>query len=675
LPARWDSPHGVRHLRISGEPNIGPGNRFIGYWGVARDVTDEWEAQQALVQSRALLATVFDLSPDVITLTEMDTGRFERVNQRFSEVFGVDAELARGQSADGLGLWAEASGRERLAASVQAQGTVRDLPLRYRLADGSAATMLVSARRFERDGRQWLIGIARDVTREAWDRRERDAMLSHAPVGLVFTRDGFVRKANAEAERLFGAAPGGLAGLTLASLIADPTQAPALRERQFTLFDAGQPLALDLELRRVDRAEVFTAMVRASPLDEAHPRDGTVWIVQDITERRRMESALAAARDQAEAANRAKSTFLANTSHEIRTPLHGLLGLAQLARQPGVDDTRRGQYLDQIADSAQNLSAIISDILDLSKIEAGKLQVEFVAFDLHELLQSLHRAYAALADAQDLRCGLHLAPGLPQQVGGDPLRLRQVLSNFLNNALKFTAAGGVDIEAVPLAGGRVRITVADTGPGIGAEAQARLFRPFTQADESTTRRFGGTGLGLSICRELAVLMGGEVGLDSRLGEGSRFHVELPLPEQQPDDPASGFGALDTGRLTGARVLLVEDNAVNTLIAVAMLEQWGVRVTSADSGEEALAAVDAAAARGVAFDAVLMDLQMPGMSGYDTTLALRERFGPEAMPVIALTAAALVSEREAARAAGMTDFVTKPIDAERLRRALLQALNG
>jgi CheY-like chemotaxis protein len=262
---------------------------------------------------------------------------------------------------------------------------------------------------------------------------------------------------------------------------------------------------------------------------------------------------------------------------------------------------------------------------------------------------------------------------VPRRVRGDPVRLRQVLSNFLSNALKFTERGGVGIEVLPLDAPKLRFEVRDSGPGIEAAVQARLFTPFTQADASTTRRFGGTGLGLSICRELAQLMGGAVGVQSEPGRGSLFWAELPMPASTEAAPESAFAALSgrPGALVGLRVLMAEDNPVNMLIAVALLEQWGVEVTQASNGAQAVAAVNAQADAGTPFDLVLMDVQMPVMGGYDATRALRLRHSASALPIIALTAAALTSERAEALASGMNDFLTKPIDAQRLHDALLQ----
>jgi CheY-like chemotaxis protein len=262
--------------------------------------------------------------------------------------------------------------------------------------------------------------------------------------------------------------------------------------------------------------------------------------------------------------------------------------------------------------------------------------------------------------------------GVPRRVRGDPARLRQVLTNFLSNALKFTEQGSVRIEVRPLAAGGLHFEVQDTGPGIDPVVQAQLFAPFTQADVSTTRRFGGTGLGLSICRELAELMGGAVGVTSAPGQGSRFWAELPLPASTESGPEAAFASLpeQPGPLAASRVLVAEDNPVNMLIVVAFLEQWGIKAMQVSNGAQAVAAVNAQADAGTPCDLVLMDLQMPVMGGYDATRAIRQRHSSAVLPIIALTAAALTSERDEALACGMNDFLTKPIDAQRLHDTLL-----
>jgi PAS domain S-box-containing protein len=476
-------------------------------------------------------------------------------------------------------------------------------------------------------------------------------------------------QANPAFEAMFGWEAGALAGRSGSVVWASEAEFAEVGRISAPVLASGTALDFEREMQRRDGGRI-RCRLRAQAVDPGGARNGgTIWIVEDVTEQRRMTEALAAARDAAEAANRAKSAFLANTSHEIRTPLNGLLGLAQLAQEPGVDEARRQQYLQQILESAQGLGGIISDILDLSKIEAGKLTPETLPFNLRALLGAVQRAYDGLAQQRGLALTMHIDPAVPGAVEGDSVRLRQILTNYVTNALKFTERGGVAIDVRLCAAGRLRLEVSDTGPGIDDASMARLFKPFTQADESTTRRYGGTGLGLSICRELARLMGGEVGATSRVGHGSTFWAELPMPEAN----APGPEPVATARpdpLRGARVLLVEDNPVNMLIAAAMLEQWGVQVTPATDGQAALDAVDRTRDGGEPpFDAVLMDLQMPRMSGHEAARRLRREHGAETLPIIALTAAALLNERDEALDAGMNDFLTKPIDAQRLRDAL------
>ncbi len=358
-------------------------------------------------------------------------------------------------------------------------------------------------------------------------------------------------------------------------------------------------------------------------------------------------------------------------SHEIRTPLNGVLGLARLALDESLDAARRREYLEGIVESATTLAALISDVLDISKIEAGKLSLERTDFDLHELLQSVQRGFRENASAKSLEIRLDIAPGVPLHVMGDPVRVRQIVSNFVGNAVKFTPQGHVHLLVTMAANGYVRIAVSDSGIGIEKQVLARLFRPFTQADESTTRAFGGTGLGLSICRELAGRLGGAVGAESEPGRGSTFWVELPLPAVQAramrvDAPPAA--AIDNVNLAGVRVLLVDDNEINSMIAAAFMSKWAVEVLSAPGGHEALELVDREQGR---FDLVLMDLHMPGMSGYETASALRARYPADTLPIVALTAAAFEEDRQRSQQVGMNDFLSKPFSAGQLRAILVK----
>jgi PAS domain S-box-containing protein len=662
-------PLSVQATAVRVDTSSGPANLSIFY-----DITARQAVEVALRRSEAMLSHLFATSPDCITLTEMATGRHALVNPAFCRLTGFTSAEVVGRTAADLGLWHQPQQFERLLEQLDRDGRVLDMPTVFVAKSGALVSMLLAAGRFVMDGRDYLVINARDVTESERTRLQHAAILERASIGIAFTRESLFVQANPYFERMFGWGPGELAGQPGEVVWASEADYAEIGALAGPLLAAGEPFEVERRMRRRDDSE-FWCRLLAQAVDRNDPsHGGTIWIAEDVTERRRLDEALAAARDAAEAASRAKSAFLANTSHEIRTPLNGLLGLTRLAMQEDLVDSRRQQYLEQILDSAQSLAGIMSDILDVSKIEAGKIALEDSPFDLRASLVAVHHAYHALAAAKGLELRLAIDPDLPPVVRGDAVRVRQILSNFISNALKFTERGHVCLEAVPVADGALRLAVSDTGPGVSAEMQQRLFTPFSQGDTSTTRRYGGTGLGLSICRELAQLMGGSVGVDSAVGRGSTFWAELPLPRAEPDQPpGTGGEAEDLERLRGALVLMAEDNPVNMMIAVAMLEQWGVEVVQATDGQAAIDAVHAAARHGRPFDAVLMDVQMPVLGGHDAARELRRHYGRAELPIIALTAAALVSEREESVRAGMDDFLTKPIDAPRLRRSLARHL--
>jgi len=403
----------------------------------------------------------------------------------------------------------------------------------------------------------------------------------------------------------------------------------------------------------------------------------------DIRERKRVEAAGEQARALAEQASRAKSEFLANISHEVRTPLNALMGLTRLLMDSPLN-AEQTNWLSLMDSSAHALLALLNDVLDLSRIEAGKLMLEDVQFDLAEALEDVGRLYAEQAQAKPLGWSLSMAPDLPPHIHGDPGRLRQVLGNLLSNALKFTPRDGqVRLEADvlhPAEGGppRLRLRVRDTGVGIAPRHQAQIFEAFTQADASTARRFGGSGLGLAICARLVQLMGGEIAVQSALGQGSCFTVTLPLREATPADsaPLSAPMELDElaqagQRFAGLRVLLAEDHPVNELITSQLLRRLGCTVRPAHDGHEAVATWEQGDT-----DLVLMDVQMPGSNGLEATRRIRLReieTGRPHTPIIAVTANAMNGDRDACLAAGMDGYVPKPVSPQALIRAMDDAL--
>jgi PAS domain S-box-containing protein len=499
-------------------------------------------------------------------------------------------------------------------------------------------------------------------------------LYENAPVGYcTVSNTGLILNANFTMTRLLGMDRGALKLAQIARLVAEEDQDSYYLFSRKIVTD-GAAASCELRLLKANFTP-FWAKLQATVTTDVPGAPVLRMIVTDISEHRATVQALAQARNDAQAASRAKSAFLANMSHEIRTPLNAILGFSHLMLRDAQPEQM--QRLGKIHADGQHLLSILNDVLDLSKIEADRMRLEDVEFDLPAILNEV--ASLVEQQAHDKGLTLHVATHtLPRRVNGDPTRLRQALLNYASNAIKFTHRGVVSMEASVVSRDAadvvVRFSVTDTGEGIAPEQLALLFEPFVQADTSVTRRFGGTGLGLAITRRLAELMGGEIGAQSRPGAGSTFWLTARLR-----DPAGAERQHCTvgdsellnqvvRRCAGIPVLLVDDDKVCREVARSMLWRAGLKVDMAKDGYEALRMIEIGH-----YSAVLMDIQMPGMDGLAATRAIRRLANGAALRVIALTAKALDLQPQTCLEAGIDAVLGKPVEASALHSTLLAQL--
>jgi PAS domain S-box-containing protein len=680
--------HRFERIRPNGQPVEVRGAPMPG-GGFVTTYTDVSERKRGEALLQAAHAR-FEIAADSagIGVWEYDTTAGALVwDDRMYRLYG----RARSADVEPYGLWASSLHRDDREYTEAALNAVLhgggDYAAEFRIVwpDGEVRYMKANARviRDATGAAVRMTGVNIDITerkRAELDLLSATSLLrtvldSASEVSIIATDPQLnITVFNAGAEQLLGYASEEMVGRMTPIVIHDLSEIQArgreLSTRLGRTVEGGavftEPTTLheprEWTYLRKDGGRVTVSLVVTAMQGADGKVFGYLGIAHDVTRQKAYEESLHKAMHSARRANLAKSQFLANMSHEIRTPMNAVIGLSYLLAQTALDD-RQSDYLAKISLASQSLLALINDILDLSKVEAGELAIECAPFALDHLLKNLADIVGVQASAKGIGFVIDAPSSLPAVLEGDSSRLNQILTNLLANAIKFTDTGGVKLVVSKLGddsrGVRLRFAVQDSGIGIAPGVQGKLFAPFTQADASMTRRFGGTGLGLSIVRHLTNLMGGEVSLTSTLGVGSEFVVVLTFPRAAPEALA-GQSRSPAGQnaIVGVRVLVVDDNDVNLEVARRILELQGAQVTLARNGHEAC---DVLRATPQAFDLVLMDVQMPVVDGYEATRCIRTELGLKVLPVLALTAGALTSERQLAADAGMDDFISKPFD--------------
>jgi PAS domain S-box-containing protein len=605
-----------------------------------------------------------DLAVDLFCVANTE-GYFEWLSPRWSTVLGWSLDELRERSfIDFVHPEDVASTVAELSGLAGGQETV-DFTNRYRCRDGGYRWLQWSSS--SRDENGLVHAVARDVTEQIEARRrieartqmlemaEQMAHIGHwyADLGrsMVIWSD--------EVYRIHGRDPAlGPPTLTEAIEAYHPEDRPTVEKAIAEAVATRSGFSFELRLQRADGETRFVEATGKVELDEHGGVKAIFGVFADITRRKELEIQLRTAIREAEAAARAKADFLANMSHEIRTPLNGMIGMSGLLLETDLDDEQRS-YVEAARGAGEHLSNLVNDILDLSKLEAHGMVLHEGTVPLDELLDVVVNTFQIQAQSKGLELSRRLV-ACPAAVRGDGLRIKQILLNLVGNAVKFTEQGRVTLRARRTAEG-IRFEVEDTGVGIAPEHTPGLFDRFSQADSSSSRRYGGTGLGLSLSKQLAELMGGSIGVDSRVGTGSLFWVELPLrpvAARAPSETSPGVEA------PPRRVLVAEDNPTNQLLIRKLLERRGHQVTLVTDGAAAVSAVE-----NETFDLVLMDVQMPGMDGIEATRRIRARLDPEQLPIYALTANVLPEDRKAVARAGMNGYLTKPIKVSKLELVL------
>ena len=660
----------------SAAPILDNNGNATGVVLVFRDVTEEYAVRTALEETEELQRDLLTNTPSIIYIKDLD-GRYLFINQTYEKLFHISDQEIKGKT--DYDFFPKDMADAFRANDLKATNLDRAMEVEEAVPqdDGEHTYISVKFPLKRASGEIYAVcGISTDITarKKAEETlRKLSTAVEQSPASIVITdKIGNIEYVNPQFEHVTGYTKHEAIGNNPRILKSGHMPAETYTNLWETIT-RGEIWRGEL-CNKKKNGEIYWEFASICPLkNDAGEVTHFIGVQENISLLKLREDELRIAKEGADTANRAKSEFLANMSHEIRTPMNAVIGIGHLLRNTKLTDEQQ-EYLSAIQSSSMNLLGIINDILDFSKIEAGKMEIQSIEFLLNDVLRNISSLIAPLAGEKALELHISIPETIPVLMA-DPLRLGQVLTNLIGNAVKFSDRGEIRVSAKILEQESARIclqfAVKDAGIGIELEQQQRLFQPFTQANSSLTRRHGGTGLGLTISRQLVEMMGGQIWLESEPGKGSTFFFTMVFG-LVADAHETVSVALESPaicplvQLEGAHVLLVEDDRLNQTVAQRLLESWGVLVTLAENGREALEAI-----KHQSFDLVLMDIQMPELNGYQATAEIRKDAQLKDLPVIAMTAHALAGEREKCRAAGMDDYFTKPFEPKELKLLLLK----
>lgn len=654
--------------------------------GVNQDITEMKMAGRALKESEEKFRSAFDSSPDAVNINRLSDGLYVEINQGFTELTGYTRGDVCGKTSKDIDIWCDFKDRERLVSELKRHGFCSNIQTEFRKKDKSTTTALMSARVITLNDEPHIISITRDISesiKAANDLAEAHMKLNfhieNSPLAVIEWANGTqVSKWSKQAENFFGWKAEEVIGKNWNDFkFIHPDDIEIVKSQVVKLFDGSDDFNTIANRNFHKDQSVLSCQWYNSPLRNPNGEILSILsLVADVTDLKKYEQSLLQAKEQAEAATKAKNEFLANMSHEIRTPMNGVLGMLQLLQTTNINEEQR-EYVLTAIQSSKRLTRLLSDILDLSKVEANHLSIQSQPLDLAEVISQTCELFKPTAQQTQVELLCYVDPKIPHRLNGDAARIQQVLTNIIGNAFKFTKEGRIAVEAYSLTlyaqnMRRVLFSISDTGIGISDDKVVKLFQPFSQVSMGYRRDYQGAGLGLSICKKLIELMGGSIAIESVPGEGTTVHFSVSF---SVDESRLKPGVVSSSILSGAplRILLAEDEDVNRFVTSKLIEKQGHTVVGVENGEEAISKL-----ANVDFDLVIMDIQMPVMDGLEAIKVIRSgKAGTQNkdIPIFAMTAYAMVGDREIFLKAGVDDYLSKPVDIEKLNAALASVIDG